>query len=101
MKIRPLLFAAISLLAAAPAFAANPYLDAKDDKPASVDARGTEWNDEYTNGDIPLTMRMVTTRVARMPWGAIFKIEFADAKSHAKQMREIQPLYFIATDDRV
>jgi len=101
MKIRPLLLAAISFVAAAPVFSANPYLDAKDDKPASIDVRGTEWNDEYTNGDIPLTMRMITTRIARMPWGAIFKIEFADPKSHAKQKREIPPLYLIATDDRI
>lgn len=101
MRIRPLLLATISLSLAAPAFAANPYLDAKDDKPISVDVRGTEWNDEYTNGTIALTMRMTTTRIARMAWGAIFKIEFSDPKSHGTQKREVQPLYFIATDDRI
>jgi len=83
------------------AFAANPFLDAKDDKPVSVEVRGTEWNDEYIKGDSPLTMRMVTTRIASMPWGSIFKIEFTDPKSRAKQKREIVPLYFIATDDRI
>src|SRR5262249_16868871 len=54
-----------------------------------------------TNGEIPLTARMVTTRVASMPWGAIFKIEFVDLKSRAEQKREIRPDYFIATDDRI
>ena len=91
----------LSILLAAPAFAANPFLDAKDDRPASVRVRGTEWNDEYIKGDIPLTARMVTTRIARMSWGAIFKIEFVDLKSRAKQKREILPQYFIATDDRI
>ena len=91
----------MSILLAAPAFAANPFLDAKDDRPASVRVRGTEWNDEYIKGDIPLTARMVTTRIARMSWGAIFKIEFVDLKSRAKQKREILPQYFIATDDRI
>lgn len=91
----------ISILLAAPAFAANPFLAAKDAKPVSVEVRGTEWNDEYTNGDIPLTARMITTRIASMPWGAIFKIEFVDLKSRAEQKREIRPQYFIATDDRI
>jgi hypothetical protein len=44
---------------------------------------------------------MITTRLASMPWGAIFKIEFVDLKSRAKQKREIRPDYFIATDDRI
>ena len=91
----------MSILLAASAFAANPFLDAKDDKPVSANFRGTEWNDEYTNGDIPLTARVATTRVAQMSWGAIFKIEFVDLKSHAKQKREVPPQYFIATDDRI
>ena len=90
----------MSILFAAPAFAANPFLDAKDDKPVSVDVRGTEWGDEIGH-DIPLTARMITTRIASIPWGAIFKIEFADLKSRAKQKREILPQYFIATDDRI
>lgn len=95
------LFPAVSIALVAPAFAANPFLDARDDTPVSAEVRGTEWNDEYIDGDTPLTMRMVTTRIATMPWGAIFKIEFTDPKSRAKQKREIVPLYFIATDDRI
>src|SRR5262249_31225655 len=96
-----LLIASIVILSVEPVFAANPFLDAKDDKPVSTEFRGTEWNDEYINGEIPLTARMVMTRIASMPWGAIFKIEFVDLKSRAKQKREMRPDYFIATDDRI
>ena len=91
----------LSILLAAPALAANPFLDAKDDKPVSANFRGTEWNDENIDGEIPLTARVVTARIAQMPWGAIFKIEFTDLKSKAGQKREIPPRYFIATDDRI
>jgi hypothetical protein len=90
----------MSILLAVSAFAANPYLDAKDDKPVSVNVRGTEWGDEIGE-NIPLTARMVTARIASMPWGAVFKIEFVDLKSRAKQKREIRPQYFIATADRI
>jgi hypothetical protein len=91
----------MSILLIAPAFAANPFLDAKDEKPASANFRGTEWNDENIEGEIPFTARVVTTRIARMPWGAIFKIEFVDLKSRAEQKREIRPDYFIVTNDRI
>src|SRR5437899_1246149 len=101
MKNRiPIQIFTMSILFAAPAFAANPFLDAKDDKPISADFRGTEWGDEIGH-NIPLSARMITTRIASMPWGAIFKIEFADLKSRAKQKRDIPPQYFIATDDRI
>jgi hypothetical protein len=83
------------------AYAANPFLNAQDDKPVFAKFRGTEWGDEIQQDEIPLTARVVTTRVAKMPWGAIFKIEFTDLKSSAPQKREIRPDYFIATDDRV
>jgi hypothetical protein len=91
----------LSILLVVPAFAANPFLNAKDDKPVSANFRGTEWSDENTNGEIPLTARVVTARIATMSWGAIFKIEFIDLKSRAKEKREIGPLYLIATDDRI
>ena len=91
----------MSILLAAPVFAANPFLDAKIDKPVSANFRGTEWNDENIEGEIPLTARVITTRLAQMSWGAVFKIEFADLKSGAKQRREIPPLYFIVTDERI
>jgi hypothetical protein len=90
-----------SILLAVSAFAANPFLDASDDKPVSAKFRGTEWGDEIQQEEIPLTARAVTTRLARMPWGAIFKIEFTDLKSRAPKKREIRPDYFIVTDDRI
>jgi hypothetical protein len=92
---------AMSILLATSAFAANPFLEGRDDQPVSASFRGTEWNDENIDGEIPLTARAVTTRIAQMPWGAIFKIEFVDLKSRAEQTREIRPQYFIATDDRI
>src|SRR5213593_2780152 len=91
----------ISVLLPVAVFAANPFLDAPDDKPVSAKFRGTEWSDENSAGEIPLTARVVTTRVAKMPWGAIFKIEFTDLKSRAPKKREIRPDYFIVTDNRI
>jgi hypothetical protein len=91
----------MSVLLAASVFAANPFLDAKDDKPVSANFRGTEWNDRNIDGEIPLSARVVTTRIAQMPWGAIFKIEFVDLKSRAPEKREIRPDYFIVTNDRI
>src|SRR5213594_4539264 len=91
----------ISVLLPVGVFAANPFLGAPDDKPVSAKFRGTEWSDEVSAGEIPLTARVVTTRVAKMPWGAILKIEFADLKSRSPKKREIRPDYFIVTDDRI
>ena len=82
-------------------YAANPFLDAQDDKPVSATFRGTEWSDDIGEQDIALTARVVTTRRAKMPWGAIFKVEFTDLKSNAQKQREIRPDYFIVTDDRI
>ena len=83
------------------AYAANPFLDAPDEKPLSAKFRGTEWSDDIGEEDIPLTARVATTRIAKMPWGAIFKVEFTDLKSGAEKQREIRPDYFIVTDDRI
>jgi hypothetical protein len=91
----------MSIWLVADAFGANPFLDAKDDKPVSASFRGTEWNDENIDGEIPLTARVVTTRIAQMAWGAIFKIEFVDLKSRAPEKREIRPDYYIVTNDRI
>jgi hypothetical protein len=82
-------------------FAANPFLDAKDDRPVSAKFRGTEWGDDIEEEEIPLTARVITTRVAKMPWGEIFQIEFTDLKSRAQKPRQIRPDYFIATDERI
>jgi len=81
--------------------AANPFLDAPNDQPVSAKFRGTEWSDDIGEQGISLTARVVTTRIAKMPWGAIFKIEFTDLKSRAEKQREIRPDYFIVTDDRI
>src|SRR5260370_22640969 len=97
----PIATKTISILVPVYASAANPFLEAKDDKPVSVKFLSTEWSDEIGRDEIPLTARVVTTRIAKMPWGAIFKIEFADLKSRAKKHREIRPDYFIVTDDRI
>ena len=98
----PRISAIAMLMALSPCvFAANPFLDANDDKPVSGKFRGTEWSDDIGAEEIPLTARVVTTRVATMSWGAIFKIEFLDLKSHAPQPREIKPDYFVVTDDRI
>jgi len=91
----------MTMLIAVSGFAANPFLNTSDDKPVSVKFRGAEWNDDIEEHDIPLTTTVVTTRVAKMPWGAIFKLEFTDLKSAAQKQREIQPDYFIVTDDRI
>jgi hypothetical protein len=90
-----------SILLSVSVYAANPFLNAQDDKAVSAKFRGTEWGDEIQQDEIPLTAQVVTTRVAKMPWGAIFKIEFTDLKSSAPQKREIRPDYFIVTDDRI
>src|SRR5437660_8836969 len=91
----------MSMLLPVSAFAVNPFLDAKDDKPVSAKFRGAEWGDEIQEEEIPLTARVVTTRVAKMPWGAIFKIEFANIKLRVKKRRKIPLDYFIVTDDRI
>jgi hypothetical protein len=59
-----------------------------------------EWGDDIGQ-DKALTARVVTTRIAKMPWGAIFKIEFLDLKSRAPKARKIEPEYFIVTGDRI
>jgi hypothetical protein len=82
-------------------YAANSFLNTPDDMPVSAKFRGTEWSDDIGEQDIPLTARVVTTRLAKMPWGAIFKIEFTDLKSRAKKRREIPADCFIVTDDRI
>jgi hypothetical protein len=89
-------------------YGGNPFLAAKDDKPVSATFRGTQWGDEIEEEEIPLTMQVITTRVAKMGWGAVFKIEFTDVTSRARnpagvrpKTREIRPDYFIVTDDRI
>jgi hypothetical protein len=89
-------------------YAANPFLNTPDDKPVSATFRGTQWSDEIEQEEIPLTVRVVTTRIAKMDWGAIFKIELTDVTSRGRKRarvrpkkREIRPEYFIVTDNRI
>jgi hypothetical protein len=91
----------MSIFASVCAQAANPFLNAPDDKPITAKFRGAEWGDDIPQDEISLTARVITTRIARPPWGAIFKIEFADLKSRAPQPRKIEPEYFIVTDDQI
>jgi len=91
----------MSILLTASTYAANPFLDANDDKPISANFRGTEWRDNISQDEIALTARVITTRVAKVPWGAIFKVEFSDLKSRVPQPRKIEPEYFVVTDDRI
>ena len=91
----------ISSLMLVSATAANPFMDAPNKKPVIAEFRGTEWSDDIGEEDIALTGRVVTTRIAEMPWGAIFKIEFTDLKSRADKPREILPDDFIVTHDRI
>ena len=83
------------------ASAANPFLSATDFKPVSARFKGTEWGDEIGAKELPLSARVVTTRIAQASWGAIFKISFEDIVSRAPNKREISPVYYIATDDRI
>jgi hypothetical protein len=92
---------AMATLLSGSVYGGNPFLAAKDDKPVSATFRGSEWGDEIDQDEIPLSARMITTRIAKMPWGAIFKIEFADIKSRSEKQREIRPDYFIVTDNRI
>src|SRR5262249_50727645 len=82
-------------------YAANSFLDTPADKPVSDNFRGSEWSDDIGEQEIPLTARVVTTRIAKMPWGAIFKIEFTDLKSRPEKQRGIRPDYFVVTDNRI
>jgi hypothetical protein len=62
-----------SILLSVSAFAANPFLDANDDKPVRARFRGAEWGDETGEEEIPVTAQVVTTRIAKMPWARFSK----------------------------
>ena len=88
------------LLFAGTCEAANPFLDAANDKPVSAQFRGTEWGEGLAE-DSPLTARVITTRLAKTAWGGVYKIEFLDLKSKAQKKRKLEPEYFIVTDERI
>ena len=85
----------MTMLISASGYAANPFLNTPADTSVSAKFRGTEWSDDIGEQDVPLTARVVTTRIAKMPWGAIFKLEFTDLKSSVQKHREIRPDYFL------
>src|SRR3954469_2733607 len=89
------------MMLVASAFAAKPLLHTNDHKSVSAKFRGIEWSDDTGAEDIPLTAKVVTTRIAKMPWGAVFKVEFKDLKSGAEKQREIRPEYFVVTENRI
>ena len=101
MNCRRLSLTIIPILFSGAACAANPFLDAANDQPVSAKFRGTEWSEDIGDKEIPLTAQVKTTRIAKMPWGAIFKIEYTDLKSRAEKQREIRPDYFVVTDNRI
>ncbi len=101
MNCTGLAITAMAILLSVSAYGANPFLNTPNDKPVSAKFHGTEWSDDIGEEDVPLSGRVITTRLAKMPWGAIFKIEFTDLKSRAEKSREIRPDYFIVTDNRI
>jgi hypothetical protein len=89
-------------------YAANAFLGSDNDTPVSASFRGKQWGDELGEEEIPLSVRVVTTRIARMDWGTIFKIEFTDVTSGASKpagvrpkKREIRSEYFVVTENRI
>jgi hypothetical protein len=101
MKTECLTALVLALCAATAALAANPFLSAKDDQPVSAKFRGAEWGDNIAQEEIGLSVRVVTTRIAKMSWGEVYKIAFTDIASRARNRRQINPDYFIVTDDRI
>jgi len=97
----PLIFFAILCGVITSADAANPFLSAPDDKPTSAKFRGAEWGDNIAQEEIGLSAHVVTTRIAKMSWGEIYRIAFTDIASRARDRRKISPDYFIVTEDRI
>ena len=102
MKIAlSLLVVFLGCLFPAGALAANPFLSAGDDKPVSAKFSGTEWKDDYGAKEFPLSAKVVTTRIAQAPWGAIFRISFENIASKLDPKREVRDVYYIVTDDEI
>ncbi len=100
-KLVWLCLALFSAVSAPSGLAANPYLNAVDDKAAMANFKGAEWNDQYEAGEYPLHARVETVRLAMMKWGAIFRVSFETINSKAPQKREIQPLHLVVTNDNI
>ena len=54
-----------------------------------------------SGNELALRVRVVTQRLATTSWGAVFRISFEDIVSRASTRREIEPLYFVVTEDKI
>ena len=77
--------------------ASNPYLQAPDDQPVSVELQGNEWGDDIDGGERPLRARLNTTRLAVLPYGSVFRLEFVSLPAPSAMPRAIAPLLLLAT----
>jgi len=83
------------------ALAKNPFLSAISDDRALATFSGTEWGDELGPKELPLSARVVTTRVARMPWGEVYQLAFESIRSQTSKPRTIAPLHLLVTDKEI
>lgn len=90
-----------ALLVATSAWAANPFLSAADDQPVGANFAGTQWGDAIAEGERPLSARVVTRRLAELPFGAVFKIDFIEVADKGAPPRGLTPWYFLATDSEI
>ena len=81
--------------------AANPYLQAPDDQPVSVELQGSEWGDDIDGGERPLRARLTTTRVAVLPYGSVYRLEFVSLPAPSAMPRAIAPLLLLATESEL
>lgn len=88
-------------LAADRAQADNAYLQAADAKPVEVELAGTEWGDDIDGGERKLAARMSTTRLAVLPYGAVFRIEFVSLPAGGAMPRAIPRLLLLATPQEI
>lgn len=100
-----LLGALLTLLCSLPAASAgpadNPYLQARDDRPISVELQGTEWGDDIDGGERRLAARMTTTRIATLPFGAVFRVEFVALPTGGAMPRALPRWLLLATASEI
>lgn len=89
------------LLVATSAGAANPFLGAADDQPVGANFTGTRWGDATAEGERPFSARVVTTRLAQLSFGAVFKIDFIEVADKGAPPHRLPPWYFLATDSEI
>jgi hypothetical protein len=77
--------------------AANLFLDTPDARTVCRRRMG----DNLQRKEAPLSASVVTRRTAQMNWGAVFELRFEQIRSRAKPPREIEPMYFVATDTQI